>query len=352
MTEGQALWLLFAALYLLECCVWLPEGMSLLTGSSGGWRARGTARLLKLGGRGLVFISALPQALVVLERWRLLPAAEGLAVRGQEAPAACVPWAELRPAVEGKWLRLAPGTGLAFLDEPSARAAAERVRRWADLDAAAREGEFLREAGAALDTAALKARAEELAWETGPARVLARVLLLWCFGVIAGVYRWLGDGPEVLWLAGALVLLLWAQAWLFWRAAGPAGVRHRLGKTLAAAFLPQHAMRAADELCLARRRECHPLAARALLAPEAWLGMARALWKEARYGGAPGAELERRALEAFFQAQGVALAELEPVPSREPGALAYCPRCLAQYHKPVAGCPDCGGLRLREFPEG
>lgn len=349
MTEGQALWLLFSALYLLECCIWLPEGMSLLTGPSGGWRMRGLTRLLGLRGRRLVFISLAPQALVVLTRWRLVPAAEALVVHGGELPQ-CVPWAELRPGVVEKKLHLAPGVELIFGDEASAKAAAERVRGWQGMEPSEREAAFLQEAAASLDTEGLKTQAQTLAWDTALTRALSWVLLLWCFGVIAVIYRWLGDGPEVLWVAGALVLLLWVQAWHFWKSARHAGVRHRLGKTLAAAFLPQHAMRAADELCLARKGGFHPLAARALMAPEAWLGLARALWKEAQYGGAPGADLEARALEAFFAKQAVPLLELEPVPLREPGALAYCPRCQAQYHKPVAGCHDCAGLPLREFP--
>jgi len=309
-------------------------------------------RSLELRGRRLALISLLPQARLVLSRWRLIPSTEGLVARLDDAPPEVIPWAELAPLAEDALLRLSGRADIVCEDSGAARSWQSRLERWREMDQETRAADFLLHARNSLDTAAVERAAQSLARQTRTLRRMGVLLLAWCFGVISGAYRWLGDGPEVLWLAGGMVLMLWAQAATFWRVARGADskVRHRFWKTLAITFLPQHAMRAPDEIGSPLR--AHPLAARSLLAESEWLRLCREFWKEARHSAAPGSALEARALEEFFSAQDVPLKELEPVPDRHPGAAAWCPRCMAQFQIKDALCMDCGGLELRAFDSG
>ena len=348
MTEGQGLWLLFAALYLMECCLWLPEGRMLLVGPTGGWRLRRVPRLLEVRDRRLAFLSLLPQAHLRLTRWSLVPDPAGLVVQPEVGPALLLPWPDLQPRAEGAVLHLGAGQRWVCDDAASAVAWCERLQRWRDLDEAGREADVLTYAGRSLEVAALREQAGQLAATTRPLRHLGLLLGGLCFGVLAALYRWLGDGPEVLAAGAGLLLLLWVQAWLFWRRA--AAVPQRFWKTLAIAFLPQHALRAADEFRPVDRREFHPLAAWDLLAEAERPALARAFWKQVAFRATPGAAVQRLALETFLAAHGLPRQVLEPVPARGPGAQAYCPCCLSQFHKADARCHDCGGLELRSFP--
>lgn len=348
MSEGQGLWLLFAALYLLECCLWLPEGRMLLVGPTGGWRLRRVPRLLELRDRRLAFLSLLPQAHLRLARWSLVPDAAGLVVQPEDSAAVLLPWPDLQPRAEGAVLHLDARQRWLCDDAVSAGAWSARLQRWRDLGQADREAEFLALAERSLEAAALREQADQLATVTQPLRRLALLIGGLCFGVLAAVYRWLGDGPEVLVVGAVLLLLLWLQAWQFWRRA--VAVPQRFWKTLAIAFLPQHALRAADEFRPGDRREFHPLAAWELLGESDRPALARAFWRQVAFRRTPGAAVQRLALERFFAARAVPLQTLEPVPAREAGAQAYCPCCLAQFHKADARCNDCGGLELRCFP--
>jgi len=164
------------------------------------------------------------------------------------------------------------------------------------------------------------------------------------------LYRWLGDGLEILWAAAVLLGLQISQAVLFVRQAK--AVPHRVWKGLAIALLPQHAMRAADllaDLPPTHARWAHPLAARSLIGDEAWQKLARHFWKIARHRPSATADLQCQALEVYFQAQGIAIHELEIVPQQESGTAAYCPNCQAQFQSGATQCLDCGGVELRPF---
>lgn len=348
MSEGQGLWLLFAALYLLECCLWLPEGRMLLVGPTGGWRLRRVPRLLELRDRRLTFLSLLPQAHLRLARWSLVPDPAGLVVQPDDGAPLLLPWSDLQPRAEGVVLHLDARQRWLCGDAASAREWCARLQRWRDLEDADREADFLALAGRSLEAAALREQAWQLAALTRSLRRLALLIGGLCFGVLAAVYRWLGDGPEVLALGAVLLLLLWVQAWQFWRRA--VAVPQRFWKTLAIAFLPQHALRAADEFGPGDRREFHPLAAWDLLGESDRPALARAFWRQVAFRCTPGAAVQRLALERFFAAHQVSPETLEPVPVREAGANAYCPCCLAQFQKIDAHCADCGGLELRSFP--
>jgi len=263
-----------------------------------------------------------------------------------------LPWDSLAPAAEGPKLHLGAGLAVRLGDARLAKEWEKRLTAWRGMSEQAREKDFLKFARRSLEAKNATPTAARLTAQTRMLRWQGGVVFLWTFGVVTGVYRWFGDGLEVLAAGGALFLMLWLQAIVFWRVARRVEPRlpHRFWKTLAMAFLPQQAMRAADQICRAQPFLCHPLAAHELLDAETWRSLAVRFWNQARHGHAKSAELQRRALEAFFSQRGIAPSELEEVPKREEGSAAFCPRCLAQFRQADGVCQDCGGVALKEWP--
>lgn len=349
MTDGQWLFTLFALLYFVEC-LRLPPGSAWLY-SGAGWLRR-PLQHLDFGTRKLLLLPALPplSAHGLLEPWRLVPTAEGLELL--DDPPQVVPWTELKLSVEEQVLHLTSERRVRFTSPVSASAWLKHVQRWQKLADEAREKDFLKLAARMLETKRFSASMADVAARTRTLRVLGALIFGMCFGVISVIYRWLGEGNEVLWAAAVMLVLLWVQAVVFWRVCGQLGsktVAHRFWKTLAISFLPQHAMRAADHVCAAWEHDAHPLAAIGSLEEPVKLRLLRRFWKEARHGQAKSAALQQRALEAFLKIQGIPVDQMEEVPEKQPGSAAYCPKCQAQFREATMLCQDCGGLPLKPF---
>lgn len=353
MTDGQSLLLLFAALYFLECLRWLPPRSRLLLGSGTRWHSRPPFQPMELAGASPVLLAFLPPLQIHLATcpWLVVPAANGLEIQADtKRPPLLLPWDKVAPRPEGRTLHLGGGLRLRCLGEEHARHLQTLIQGWVPLPQAEREAAFLRHATATLESAPLAEQSAALSRQTRILRLLGSLLFIWTFGVVAGVYRWLGEGVAVLAAAAVLLLLQFTQAVLFHRAAR--GIPHRFWKALVMALLPQHAMRAADPLCdaqAARTAPSHPLAARALLGDTAWRRLAADLWKKTCYQAGATAPLQRQALETFFQSQDLKPEDLEPAPERQPGSAFYCPGCHAQFQAGATHCRDCGGVALRAF---
>lgn len=189
-----------------------------------------------------------------------------------------------------------------------------------------------------------------MAQQTSGLRLMGNAIFLWTFVVLAALYRWLGDGVEILVAAGVLFLLQAVQAIQFYRLA--AGVPWRFWKATACLLLPQHAIRAADPLgdaASAGGEPAHPLAARKLMDKENWQQLAAQFWKRTRYQRSATADLQSRVLATWFEAQGVSTHSLEPAPERQGDSAAYCPSCQAQFREGTLACKDCDGVELRSF---
>jgi hypothetical protein len=253
---------------------------------------------------------------------------------------------------DGCQLRLGPGIRHRLPTEAAATVWQHRLSRWLTLTPSERESDFLHLAATSLDPAALDLAMQTLATQTQTLRRLANLMFVFCFVVISSVYRVWGDGLAVLGAAAALWLLLWTQAVLFWRTSGrlpPGAIPFRFWKTLAIAFLPQHAIRAADHFSVDPPHEAHPLAAAMLFPSAKRRGMLSRFWKAIHHGQAASKALQERAFLAFLQTQKISAQDLEDKPERQPGSMAYCPRCQAQFREVAATCQDCGGLPLRPF---
>jgi hypothetical protein len=354
MTDGQWLLLLFALLYFAECLRLVPAGAQLYAMVDlRGW-LRGAFAPLDFGGRRLLVLPVLPRlpAHAVLMPWRLLPCEDGLEVLDEQGqPEALLAWADLRAVAHEAGLRLTEQQQIRYHHPDLALKAAEMLQKWAGMKQEARERDFEKRAAATLDETALAAHLAESSRMTRRLRAMSVLIFAVCFGLLPLVYRWFGDGAEVLWASGLLLLLMATQAMLFWRVAGrlPQKVSHRFWKTLAMLFLPQFGLRASDHIMEARPVEAHPLAAWLALPEAERLKLARRWWKAACYSSAASAALQRRVLHAFWRRQGLDESLLEEVPERQTGAAAFCPRCQAQFREAGALCQDCGGLSLKSF---
>lgn len=360
MTDGQLLFAVFAALYLFECLRWIPTHSWICAERAGGrWRLRHPSRNLSARGIGAVLLDPLPPfgACFVAMPWLFVPERDHLVVRDDNHAATRIPWEKIDPRADGSSVILA---GLAVARMPSESLATEwcgRLREWAAMPESERENSFLDHAAKSLDAEALKEASTALAERTRLLHANAGLILIWCFGVVSGVYAWYGETP-LLWIALIVLLgLQITQAVLFWRATrsnghGPA-IPHRFWKTLSTALLPQHSVRAGDHICRAVTSVPHPLAARLLLDPAEFLTCARRFWREARFQKGwqttDALPLEAIALDRFFKSSDTDIATLEEAPPRDHTSVSYCPRCLAQFQLTDGECRDCEGVELRAF---
>jgi hypothetical protein len=365
MTDGQQLFLLFTFLYLVESLRLVPPGTWLLNRSrSGKVRLSQAFQGLDLGGRRLALLPLLPPVPCWgwLSPWQLVPSEAGLEVLAPTGPVeALLPWDKLRPVAEATTLRLGDGVTLRCPHALLAQAWADRVKRWAAMETTtARERDFMRLADDSLSTPALQAALDTQAKATAWLRVGSAGILVLCFGLLPWIYRWFGESLEVMIAAATLLVMMSVQAVIFLRASGkrprtakPAHaetrIPYRFWKALAMALLPQFAIRAADHFHDAHPLQAHPLAALPLLTEQDRIPLARSFWRELQRSTATSAPLQRAVLDRFFQAHGLTEAQLEEIPPQQAAAVAYCPRCLAQFRESAMRCQDCGGLELRRF---
>ena len=354
MTDGQWLFTLFLLLYLVESLRLQPGSAWLMTADQ---KVRRPFLPLDFAGRHLMVLPSLPpfQAFANLRCWELVPCASGLEFLSAHntSPSRLIPWDALSPGVDGSRLILNSEHQLHCANSVAASLWHERLLCWKALPEAAREEDFLKLAAKGLDSAALSSAMAEVSRKTQVLRWLGTLIFMTCFGVITLVYRRYGDSQEVLIAVASLIVLQWLQAFTFWRACGQLAqpIKHRFWKTLACAFLPQNAMRAADHLCEALSPEAHPLASISVLADSAQLKRLRPFWKRLQHTDMHSADLQKRALNAFLKAQSISEDQLQEIPEQQPGSVAYCPQCLAQFRDPLARCKDCGDLNLQVFAD-
>jgi hypothetical protein len=292
------------------------------------------------------------QAFGNLRSWELVPCPEGLELLDQQnSNHAILPWESLQLSLDGTKLILTPEHQLHCLNQTSAEAWLERLQRWKKSPDTAREKDFLKLTTKTLNGSKLSACMKQIASETRLLRRLGTIIFFICFGVITMIYRRYGDGNEVLYAATALISLQWIQSALFWRASGRLAhpLKHRFWKMLACAILPQHAMRAADYVCEALSPEAHPLAAISEMGDADKLKLLRSIWKSLQHPTALSAALQERALVAFLKAQNISEDQLQEIPEKQVGSMAYCPQCSAQFRDPTARCKDCGDQELKAF---
>lgn len=351
MTDGQWLFTLFLLLYLVESLRLQPKSAWLWTARSGLSRP---FLPLDFAGRHLILLPILPplQAFGNLRSWEIVPCSSGLELLDQQnSNHQILSWESLQLTLDGTKLILTTEHQLHCINQTSAKAWLERLQRWEKSPEATREKDFLKLTTKTLNGAELSALMKQVSNETRLLRLFGTIIFFTCFGVITVIYRRYGDGHEVLYAAAALISLQWIQAILFWRASGRLAhpLKHRFWKMLACAFLPQHAMRAADHICEALSPEAHPLAAISEMGDADKLKLLRPFWKSLQHSTAQSIALQQSALAAFLKAQNINEEQMVEIPEKQSGSMAYCPQCSAQFRDPTALCKDCGDQELKAF---
>lgn len=364
MTETQTIWLVLALIYAAECVRWLRPGQVLARSWWGRrWRFTGPSRLLGNHRGGVVLCPPLPPlgTVFITGAPQLDLAPEGFAPANE--PQRILAWSpQPRFDTEGRAVRV---YGKVFHRASSpglARHAARTLHQLAKLEANQRADAIQRHFADAFDTRAVRQRLEELREAARGLRLLANLLFGFVF-VVAPVAAWWFGFSHCWWalLLGAFALMI-PVAWRFRRAhmrLFPDAGDERFNHFLIVLLSPVSTVRALDLLSRPLLETFHPLAVARVLAEEAtFQSLAERTLRDLRYGPAPGTALStgsRAALlaacEEFLRREGFKPDDLLPAPRGiEPGCVAYCPRCLAQFTTANGGCPDCGAARLEPFP--
>jgi hypothetical protein len=382
MSELQSLLLVLAAIYAVECLVWVPLGaiaFSSLRGRVWRWHQPGLATGNARG--GFLLADPLPPLGTIIYGLQLplslspdgVCAWNPACLNGTRRTPQCgawMRWAEVREvATLGRKVFLNGQFFLKANSEGHAVFLAGVVRRIHRQPPEQRVQAITTEFAAHLDTHAVSARRQEAGRRAGGLQWLANLLLLTVFAatpLLAWHYGW----RRFLWaLVGVVLAQTVTAAVLYYRAHKallPAATEERFTWCLTMLLAAPTAMRAHDLLVRHAFEQFHPLAlARVLVPADAFRELAQQAVLDARHPlepAWPGGSLEartavtwshaawREALEVFVGRTGLSLEQLvaPPTPS-EPCHVSYCPRCRTQFVLSEGRCPDCGGLALERL---
>lgn len=383
MGDWELLFLVLGAIYLSECVVWIPRGTVALA-SIWGRRYSPRAPIGVLGNSrgGFVLAFPLPPFGSVLHS-RGFPfsvSGEGVLsfVSASLDPNGRVEETVRFVAFEGlaegsikareKWLMIDGARFVSCGSDASARHWAGVLRSIAAAKPRARVKVIEEAIAASMDTAAIGADLASLRRSSRYPRIAAHWVFAQLFLVLpAMVYvselepNWIRYAAS---LAGSTVLTVlafhlahrrlfpgdggdrWVQNMLM--LAPPSAIRahDRLGRRM---FVDRHPLAVARVVC--RPAELETFARRALLdlrapvAPVCPLEDAAAIAVEADFRARVLRAVERSIAEA-----GLDVTALAKAPERsDPGSVAFCPRCRAEFAKVDAQCESCGGLALTAF---
>jgi len=359
MTDGQRLYAVFAALYLIECLVWLPHGWRVFRSWLGARSLRSAKPSLNIAVRGLgaVFTMPLPPlgGMLAPDPWLFIPDEDGI-ILGELHPAAGtrLSWSELQPRADQRQVFL---TRIIRLNAVTPRRA-DALARWMLDVQKARAGHRRKLInawwGKTFDLRCARAQVRTFRVVAASLRWTCCLAFFLCFAWLPFIYGWYGEedwrlpaGAAMLFLTTFIIALLWRTLdkrlvpqdpggrWL--------GFLHHL-------FMPQHAMRAVDHLSLELLAGIHPLAAgRCLLSLVEWQALAAETWRHWRFRSEtdplhPALSVVGPRLQDFLKKEGLTLEQLEAAPPREAGASAYCPRCHTTFSTTESLCRDCEGL--------
>jgi hypothetical protein len=355
MTDGQILFAVFAAFYLIEC-LWLVHARAWITAGDQGttWRFLRPFDRFQVSGGAPVLLSPLPpqKAHLLALPWLLVPGDTTLAVQQANGTTKLLPWEALEPRTEDHLLHLDANTTVRTLNKYAAETWADTLKAWKLKSPEKRRAAFLKHARDSLDGGKAGQLIEQASQRTRVLRVLGELIFFWCFGTITIFYKWFGENPKTYAIVAVLPLLTLAQAWTFLRVTRKhqLDIPHRRWRALGMVFLPHLAMRAADLVLITQTHVPHPLAFREHLKKDVFITAARGFWRSARY--VPGWKtadplpVEAEALEQFFRAHEVPPSEYDPAPQIGDQAVAWCPCCHAPFLKADTTCQDCGGVEL------
>jgi hypothetical protein len=350
--------LIASALFLWESTLWLPLRAIVLRRWRPGakWQVLAADHLLAMRELGLVAMLPLPpdSGLAPCQGPPLIVDAHGTflmeagAGRYQRLPA--VSWGDIHE--EPHHLRV--GASKIRISSPRCIEVLRRAkRRGGTPDAAVRQAWRL-----ALSPG--RAGREWRRWRlvSAPLRWHGPLLTLGFFVGLPMTYIYQGSLPAVYFGLWLWCLMGWTAARLWWlgrRVYPGAGSALRMDALLAL-LVPFHAMRALEIAAVHAMGTTHPVGL-ILSSPDLtnpWLGgfirrVLHPLPGVAEDAGFSAALLPP--LGAALSHRGKLLGDFDAAPERvaDPAARAYCPRCHGRYLAGVRTCPDCRGLKLRDF---
>lgn len=374
MSEAESILVVFGALYLSECILWIPADAVCLTGI-GRW-LRPAWKPSALGNTSMqVFVLSLWPAArgIVSMPWRVVPGADRVALRTLTRGWQTIEYSECaNVSVVGSSLQLAnrsielrsvsQATAVQqYLRQLSLAPTTERgsvisgiIRRSCDPDRAARVMHVSNERLYSL-------------------RQLAGILLLWTF--IAGpVFYVFGQrtADSLIRFAIVYLSLWWLCAIVGFRRQRqllPALRKQRWSSLLLSLISPPHAIREADRILVHCGRHVHPLAfaMTAMREPEL-LEWVRPQLAALRYSvfRPPAAEpddthIAAEAIVRNFNQQlaseltarlcdaGFTEEQLQHPDEKHPDAVCWCPRCFNQFTETRPECDDCPGVPVVTF---
>lgn len=358
MTDGQLLFAVFTAFYLLECVRWLPVAAQVFRtwAFRTGWTLRQPLPYLAGRGLGPALLWPLPPlgGFLAAQSWPVLPDANGLRIGpGQLLAGRELKWSEVQPTWEKQEVRLGSGVSVQCVSPRSARELHALIGRMQSADNNERAVLIKDYWADSLSIPAARAAMRRFQLASSLLRPPCVCLFLLCFGWLPYVFWWFsGDALRVgtallsmLFLDG-LVALIWRS--LDRRLFGDEV--NRWAQVLQLMVMPAHAIRALDLIGLDVASRLHPLVVAAAVLPEAQVRrVAGVEWRNWKYRHAVAVGPERAApvlmsLEACLVRLGYRQDELDAAPSPESGAVGYCPCCHEQFLTVGARCQPCGDL--------
>lgn len=364
MTDGQLLFAVFTAFYLLECVRWLPVAAQVFRtwAFRRGWSLRQPLPYLAGRGLGPTLVWPLPPlgGFLATQSWPVLPDIEGLRIGpGQLHSARFLRWSELNVTAEKHEVMIASGVSVQCV---SARAAHDLQAVILKIQSAAPEQRavFINEFwDDSLSIPAARAAVRRFHIAASMLKLPCICLFVLCFGWLPYVF-WSFSG-DVLKVGSALlsVLVLDVLVALTWRALDRRIFGDEVSRwvqVLHLIVMPAHAIRALDLIGQDVVSRLHPLVVAAAILPET---QARAVagveWRNWKYRQATALGADRAAtvharVEACMSKLGYRLEDLDAAPVQEPGARCYCPCCHEPFATADARCQSCGNLETRAWP--
>jgi hypothetical protein len=381
-TDWQLIFLLLGAIYLSECIVWVPRGMVAMV-SALGRKFRPSAPFSFIGNNNGGFIISFP----------LPPLGASLLVRGMpfsvssEGVVSVVSTSLDSNGRSGftdprfvlfegqhtikrrdKYVMIDGEKFVACGSEASARRWTELLKTLLEAKPKARAKIIDKAIAESMDHERILALKIKLGRWSWPVRTAANFVFLQLFAILPAMVvlphleaQWaryaIGLGISTLW---AIIVFFFAHRSLF-----PAERGERWIQSFTM-FVPTAAVRAQDRLGRRAFLDHHPLAvARVLCKPRELENFARHVLLDARTPIAPACPIDDEkaaAIEADFRARllraieksiadaGLSVEVLARAPAKlDPSAVAFCPRCRAEFSNAGASCETCGGLALTSF---
>lgn len=358
MTDGQALYLAFAAFYLFECLRWVPARCWIFQtrGDRPSWSHAKPWNFFRTRGGAVALLNPLPPFGIQIRAatWPCVPHQQGLCVWDDEVKfARHLPWESLKVQVDDSVIHFTEKLYVRCLNPRDAKSWAALIRGWKAQSDAARRQSFLKMARDKFEDENLTGAVRNLQEKIRHHRLLSHAVFLTCFLLLPFTYWRFATTLPTFGVIGLLYLCMFTQAFLLWRQVrrDPALRPGSWPRILSAAFFPPASIRVADWLSEMRIPDSHPLTLLQKEAdPERFHEEAAKLWRESRWplGNFPylpwdGPEVE--ALSVFFKRADLKLQKLEALPSLA-ASTSYCPRCLTIYAESAHECSDCQGIHL------